>query len=419
LILSSGGRHCVGSELASYARTFDVSTPTAEGRLDVQGRTWDAVGRLSEALGERYGGLWFDNATGRLEVGVVGGQADAAPADSYLARAELTGAADVVPERYSYDQLMKSKQALDNRFGELPVGTLTTSISEKDNEVVVSVSDVAPQPTLERVQSEAAAEPVRISVVTVPPSATTAVGGGCSNTELGDMFCDYPLRGGVGLVDQGVGGIGTCSMGYIVTSGTQEYVMTAGHCMGQEAHPSWVSAAANFNSTKHWFYIGNVANNLINSEADIGVVAVDQSGKSGWYPMGNPNMVANLQPGGNGELTLENIAWPIEGGYNCRTGTRSDTQCGQITSIDKTVPVNFGRYGVISILEDETSECMDHGDSGGTVWGNHSGLGMADALSSECGSPESHTLFTAAIRDLWTAFHGALKFHVPPYGETY
>ena len=59
---------------------------------------------LQRALGDRYGGLWFDEAGGgRVKVGLVG--ADSSGAAALIARRQLTAVTDLVAVQHSYADL--------------------------------------------------------------------------------------------------------------------------------------------------------------------------------------------------------------------------------------------------------------------------------------------------------------------------
>lgn len=191
--------------------------------------------------------------------------------------------------------------------------------------MVIRLSTGLPEQEVAAIKSTAQAESVNVEVKAEPPTqinATPAEGrcqkfwGAFGVPQV--VFCDRPLRGGV-TIWNAVSGGGICSLGFIVTNGPEEFIMTAGHC---------------------------------------------------------------------------------------RTGGSSDTQCGVVLSTANTVNVG----GVITGLLTEDTFCAISGDSGGTVFGNHSGFGMTTAITAECNHPGAKTWYSEAIR---SAIYSGVNFYVP------
>ena len=197
--------------------------------------------------------------------------------------------------------------------------------------------------------------------------------------------------------------------------------MTAGHCFLNQGNDPWYSAFSNFSegNVETWAFIGNNVGHYVGENGDFGYIEV-YPGKSGgakspWLPILDPSSAASLDPygpwGENESQFLENITWSAQGDINCRTGGSSDTQCGEVLALNETE--NIGGVGLIGKLARDTF-CAIPGDSGGTVWGNHSGMGMTEAISAECGHSGAETWYTEAI---WDLHYIGGEFYVPPYGE--
>ena len=412
--------------MIKYLMAHDaVSQPVAVRRLELQARAGAIVGRLGAALGSRWGNSWFDRSTGTFDVGVVGGPAQASPARPYLESQGIANETAFVPVRSSAAELNAAKARLNTKLGALiSQSAATTGIDAEEDEIVLALASNLPVAQIAEVEAEAKAESVKVEVVPTPPEELISEPLSCQNRPWRGanlLACAKPLRGGVGLMDLSTNVL--CSLGFIVTDNTKEYVMTAGHCGARQTGHSWQAGSSNFQeSLGNYQFIGNEMNYYVGSEGDVGFITINTA-SSPWFPVSNPSEVASLNPqgywGSNENQYLENIAWSSQNGVACFTGTRSDTQCGEIRLLGQTQDIGEG-YGVVNHLV-LTTMCADHGDSGGTVWGNHSGLGMVESRilggNPACGG--YYTYYTEAIQDLWYTGKGRIKFYVPPYGETY
>lgn len=422
--------------MIKYVMAHDaVSQPVATQRLELQGRAGPIVGRLREALGSRWGNAWFDHSTGRFEVGVVGGSAQASSARPYLESQGITGETDFVPVRNSDAELEAAKEQLDTKFANLFASrAIITGFSPEDNIIVVQLATNLPESQVAEVQADAKAAPVKMEIVPTPPQDLIVKPQACVNRwhpakepfyfSFNILACTRDLRGGqfIGDVFEDV----ACSLGFYVTNGSSEYVMTAGHCDEIGSH-LWVSASTNWTQKNQAFQsFGEETNAYVGPEGDVGYIKISTS--SAWFPVNDPSQVASLDPTGpwgeNEDQFLENISWNVQNGITCHTGTSSDTQCGESRLLGQSVTIPWEGANRVVNHEVLSTECAADGDSGGTVWGNHSGLGMEDAgiegnpPNPNCASGE-YSYFTEAIQDLWSTTHGGLRFYVPPYGETY
>jgi hypothetical protein len=424
-----------------------IAEPVAVERLETQGRAAPAVGELMSTLGASYGGAWFSPSTGRFNVGVVGGPSQpataAVPQDAGVVSAQAVLEAHEVAAQTSFVSVSNSMadlEAAKAKIGAAVAGSVRnhdvlTGIAMEDNAVVVYVSDTISAQEEERIRELAASATVKVEVVSRPAESLDVTPAACKEKPWKTfnpveapsqkvLTCTRDLRGGQAIFDSTSGAI--CSLGYFVTSGTTEYVMTAGHCMEQEPGPVWGAASTDWTETnQHWQSFGTGASNYIGAEGDIGFIPVLTS--SAWFPVGNPSQVASLNPSGpwgqNEHQTLENIAWPAEHDILCHTGTSTITQCGEIVTggMNNGYTIEYKSGWFITIEHSfRTNFCAKKGDSGGTVWGNHSGMGMTDAINrsnySACESG-TETWNTEAIRELHFTTGGTIKFYVPPYGE--
>jgi hypothetical protein len=404
-----------------YTAHFAVSESVAMSRLELQGRAGDIVGQMRHALGSHFGNVWFDNATGRYEVGVVGGTTQSAAALPYLESQGITAQTDLVAVRFSASELEAAQERLTAKLeSQLPAGTFATGINSEDNSVVIRLANNISEPQLVAARAAASIESVAIEITPEAPEKLVVTPAACQNHTFNGqpvMFCDRSLRGGVSIVDLGVPGYDIyCSLGFIVHNTTGEYVMMAGHCDSQEKKPEWASGFSTWSEAYPLNYIGGEDANYVGAEGDFGWIKISTS-LSPWYPISDPSDVASLDPygpwGENENNYLENIAWSAQGDTNCHTGGSSDTQCREVLATNETIYLSgYGNVGRLT----RDSFCAIEGDLGGTVWGNHSGMGMLDAISAPCGRLGAESWYTEAIRDSYLM---DLSYYVPPYGETY
>ena len=149
------------------------------------------------------------------------------------------------------------------------------------------------------------------------------------------------LRGG----DESNTGSILCSVGFNVTKGGQDYVLTAGHCT--RGLPNWQnlgpSVASNF---------PNADFGLIRDDAYHGVGAIDLYDNS-------------AQP-------ITRVGTATVGERVCSSGRTTGLTCGKVLAVNQTVDYGDGNvvHGLI-----ETDVHTDHGDSGGPLFDGSIGLG--------------------------------------------
>ncbi len=136
-----------------------------------------------------------------------------------------------------------------------------------------------------------------------------------------------------------------CSAGFNVTSGGQQYIITAGHCT--QGGPSWQGIGPSVDSSFPGTDYG-----LIRNDSGDGPGAVDR------YD-------GTTQP-----ITQTGDAYVGE--QVCKSGRTTGLTCGTVTALDQTV--NYGNGGVVYGLI-ETNVFSDHGDSGGALFDGSTALG--------------------------------------------
>jgi streptogrisin D len=292
----------------------------------------DQAAALSEQLGPRSAGTYFDSASGKMVITVT---------DEAAARdVRAAGAIAKLVARGSAD-LARATAALD-RSARIPgTGWAADPVT---NQVVVSVDSTVTGAKLDKIKAVAAPFGDAIRFETLSGKLTTLISGGNA------IYA---------------GGGGRCSLGFNVrnSAGTQFFV-TAGHCTNISA--SWYS------NSSLTTYIGPRTGTSFPGN-DYGIVRHDN---------------ANVTRPGN--VYLYNGSYQdITGAGNAfvgqsvrRSGSTTGVHGGSVTATNATVTYAEGSvFGLI-----KTNVCAEPGDSGGSLFAGSTALGMTSGGSGNCSS---------------------------------
>jgi streptogrisin C len=193
-------------------------------------------------------------------------------------------------------------------------------------------------------------------------------------------MCDDPLRSGTTIYANtpGPGGAGHCTTGFNVQSNSDNkaYILTAGHCVTIVTGTRSTVWTTKMPQDHLIHEIGPVHNHAFGT-IDGAIIRINNP--SGWAPTYRQLVYADGGP----MPTVRNTLYPIlqvggytyiPGGYLCRTGASSQTDCGEFLSPDNDVtngPQNLGRV--------DMQAC--EGDSGGGVFRANRGYGIVSHLS--------------------------------------
>jgi len=191
--------------VTTLARDRRISLQEAQRRIGWQEPAMQLGEELRQALGDRYGGLWFDEAGGgRVKVGLVG--ADSSGAAALIARRKLTAVTDIVVVQHSYADLEQAHAWLSEAIIKANPPAAKGQISGLASALLIDKNQVQLQ--LPRGQSLNAAQQAAVAAAKRRLGPRLAVGSwsGQIHTEacewgLGPAIwdCDPPLRGGVGI----------------------------------------------------------------------------------------------------------------------------------------------------------------------------------------------------------------------------
>lgn len=331
---------------------YDLDRANALARIAVQDRAVALQDALDAALGDSYGGIWLDQAAGgAVFIGVRPGQAAHVrrlSAASGLAQAVL------IPVARSLSALKAVQAAIrisaDGSLG-LRVGGIYSPTNQVNLRVSKSARHLSPDPVAKLKRTYPGA--IRVVDDMGSPMPASCISGGEFN-----VFCDAPLRGGVGIFANL-----SCSAGFNVRSVSDglRYLLSAGHC---NAGGTWQTRFAN----GEIHTIGIRHNSYYNANGDAMIITINNP--TGWNPQ--PWVFVD----GDGS-TVRNETYPIARHGStmidmtvCMTGQRDGTECGQVIDVDRE-----GAGGVLHVAEVEGG-CIRGGDSGGAVYRNSTAFGI-------------------------------------------
>lgn len=303
-------QHAAVSSLAADAH---ITAAEATARLRAQQAATDTVHAVTGALGQRAAGGYLD-ATGAPTVNVL----DTAAAD----QARAAGAVAKIV-RHSTAQLADAQHSLQS----LPAVTHTAiGVDEQANRIVVTVSDAAKGPALDRLLAAARGFGDRVAVEHVTGAMHTAIYNGEAIT----------------------GGGTRCSVGFNTNKGGQNYIVDAGHCT---------------RAVSQW----NVGPSVNAS-----------------FPGNDYGLIRNTNSTGPGEVSLYNgstqrissAATATVGERICKSGSTTHLTCGSVTRTN--VTVNYQEGSVSQLIQ--TSASVNPGDSGGCLFDGSKGLGITSGM---------------------------------------
>lgn len=359
--------------VTTLAADLGISVDEARRRLGWQAPATQMADELRQAIGDSFGGLWFDVQNGgRVKVGLVAGATEEVQRETIavISGWKLSSVTDLVSTETSYDQLERDSAwlgALTRGANDRASWELATAVRVTGNalELVLYVPRGA---TLNGAQGAAVA------------SARERLGdrlrfdswGGRIQREICTYWealfiCDPPLRGGLALFLNS--GLFQCTTGFSARSLSDGkwYVMTAGHC-----GVNGTLFKARQPQTGLFHVVGRMHNSLDEIADDYGIVEIDNV--SGWNP--KPWVWVH-----EGPTTTTNYQYPIYGTSTSPIGTRvclSGANSATETSCNEVYEVNWGGAGGLAVAD----YCSRGGDSGGPIFslnrarGTHVGAEM-------------------------------------------
>ena len=408
--------------VTTLAADLDISIREAQRRMGWQEPAIEMAAELERALGDRYGDLWFDPSTGRVKVGIVGGDT-AGLAARLIARRKLTAVTDLVPVRHSYAELKQAAAWLN--------AEVTRVNPPARNGLVkgLSVWRLPDKNTIEldlpRGQRLTTAQQAIVAHARQRLGSKLILGTwagqirdlACvwsfNGADRKTVFnCDPPLRGGLMMYTRNASGgyDAQCTVGFNAKSTVDGkwYVLTAGHC-GSPGTTFYVRQprTGQFHLLGHMhrcIFGGN--NCAFASDDDEGIITIDNV--PGWNP--KPYVYVHAWTGPN-DHTTENPSYPIYGTSGssqhmrvCVSGAISGTNCGNVES--------FTGVGGLA----QVDLCAEPGDSGAPIFSGQKAIGLLKgANTDETGrpAPDCQDRLYQGITEATQRLHVAVALALP------
>jgi hypothetical protein len=316
----------------------------------LQEQTGQLADELERALEDRFGGVWTDQAGGRVKVATTSAPGAAAQARTIVTRLGMGAAVDLVSVRYSYPYLYAASDRLGaavlraNHGASTP---LVTGLATNRNAVVLTLPEGR---ALTRGQQRFVADARRTygSAVVLERSSTAYTGRklACRFLTGYGLACDKPLRGGPAIDNPATTVLGDCSGGFITRSrsDSKPYLLTAGHC----GRGTWT--ARFFDGSTH--VIGSTwGDPRDDAEGDYQIITINRPGTDGWAirawvyvnnSLGHPGVPGTtLDP----DYYISSDSGSRQGDRVCNTGAQGLTDCGIVSQLNVTTPWGLRHTG--------------------------------------------------------------------------
>jgi hypothetical protein len=381
-----------------YAQQAGVDTVTAQRQLELQDKAPDVVTAMEAALGDRFGGTWFDTQRGTFHVALTTPAARKAAEEVLAARGVLANV-DFETARFGLRELRDRARDLTTKLEKrLAKGEATLEVDVRANAVKVGIDRKAAKQLKDEVKTQAlgpatakavpgGAEPVQVAEVgeeTIARADFTA----CAWSHR----CTRPLRGGTYIEGRGAGYPGACTAGYAAfyPPTGDRFLFTAGHCL-RGGQPQIWSAYNDDNVVLR--DIGQSAGVVVGAYGDVGSIKVTRGGF--WDTPLQPIIVAWAGQWGcfgcviDESWTIQDRTRSFPNQFVCTNGAGSmGISCGFVLRVGIPVIASGELLGGMT----ETSVCGHGGDSGAPVMRDHWALGIHSSSTiiretGECGSP--------------------------------
>ncbi|RKQ93517.1 hypothetical protein C8N24_3385 [Solirubrobacter pauli] len=397
-----------GNSLEDYTEDAGISAAEAARRLQLQDRFGSLNGAIEDAIDPAdFGGTWFDdNDDGRFKIAIKTNQpsppnAKIEDAEDLLADHDLLSEADFVAVEFNEAELDDAQDDVSAALSTLTdAGKVTVSADVELNGLLVEEATTI-TPT-EHGQVTTAAGTVD------PPTTIVAVDetdlrmeareelDPCGLAPNGWLACPPPLRGGINLVSTGLDG---CTAGFWAKDGSDEFIVTAGHCLGSVDTGWFTITAPTPEEASHPELLGQTSRVewATNVKKDVGAIRVDGSdfeNSAPGYIYVTANDESNTPHKENFEITRVARKRPPKGRRMCVTQAPPNptanrhTVCG--TVVNSNYEAKYDGHTVLHTVVVRTCKRSDESDrevkqqyveggSGGPVYRNHTAYGIGVA----------------------------------------
>lgn len=355
LVVQSGGNRTARASSSADARAVRVEAALAKANLAL---------RMEAALGDSYGGAWFDRSTARLHVGVTSLQSRRA-AEALARRAGLGNVVTETTVEATRDELLATQRRWSERlFDRFPPGEVALAILPQRNTVQVELGPGVPPAVVAQLEREAARSEVDVSidVDTRPPVLQRTAR--CAKFEKAKAKCDPTIVAGTRITS----GAEACSAGPALQlkdrskETTETFLLTAGHCIRDAGGNGEIWKA--LNKAGEAKEIGAALEYSV-ANFDAGVIKVNNPGY--WANATQIPVIAAYawwNPGAESEP--EPVIGPLKptvGTQACVSGQMTGSQCGEITA--EKVEAKDAEGTLTKNLVAVNTVVLDGGDSGG------------------------------------------------------
>jgi V8-like Glu-specific endopeptidase len=319
------------------AQGSDVSGTTASERRATEAEISRAhiVSRLETALGDTFGGAWFEPSTGELRVGVTSSASRSAAA----AVAEQAGVGEIV-EEITVASTWAEIRAAQSRWADRLAGLfdraeVQTALRAQRNAVEVRLGSSVPQWRRAELEQAAAADRVDVLIVTSDREHLRVTDQlQCKAFTPSAAYCDPTLVAGVTIVHENET-TSPCTAGPTAlpkdastgTKATERFVLTAGHCIntGKNKWFSWDKVPTKLE-------IGPGSTYVSSHVADIGAIKINSTSKwlqAGFIPV-KPTIAQWNPKAETTPIPVVSQQEPTENAETCISGQTSGKLCGKI-----------------------------------------------------------------------------------------
>ncbi|HEU4944758.1 MAG TPA: hypothetical protein VFT10_06310, partial [Solirubrobacterales bacterium] len=292
-----------------------------------------AVNEMEAALGDAFGGAWFDESAPLLRIGVVSSEGRSI-VEAVAARFGLASIVVPTPVRSTRPELFTAQEELNRQLADLFAnGEVGTLLQPQHNSVLVQLGSGVPAERRAELNRDVALTGVDVAIATMDrPQLGPRPEARCNEWKQHNAFCNKPIVAGV-TIEAKKG----CSAGPAIRATdpklpTSTFILTAGHCIvnGGGYDEKWFA----FDKSAHKTEIGKAIQYLVSEKGDVGVVTVAPG--SYWSEKGSVPVEPTIAPFAAGKKEPE--PFPVVGKnkptvnmMSCRVGEASPLSCGKIT----------------------------------------------------------------------------------------
>lgn len=394
----------LAKEIAAYTNEgIPISRAIQDIELQSKVGETELPGKLQTAMGKAYAGVWFENETAHLNIGITTAAAQM-EAERVVASVGLTDSVEFTLVRSTSAELIAAQNRWDRKLGSLPTREeFATALEPQHNAVRVTLSQSMPPSQRATLEHEAATDDVKVTVVTKHIGIRSARGE-CNQFSLEEenANCNPSITSGVRIwskikcnpVANQVGPqfyttkaaceerrakgekgewervTFACTAGplaYPLAKRLERVVLTAGHCI-QRADNEWVaftrSASEELIGSAEGFTYGGFRGE---KNGDYGDIRIESGG--GWQT-GNP-LKPILAVTAQWEK-LEESRYPVKGmqlsvinAIDCHEGATIGEWCGKTFLLDERYSTEAGDS--VEGASVDSRMITEPGDSGGPV----------------------------------------------------